>query len=92
MRYILPLRRFLWEVGTQLNMEFVSPATMHSTVFEDKNGALGLAESPRKHPSTHHIAVKYMSESEGVSLSISRTRNPNGNEKGNKFDESNSRD
>ena len=32
---------------------------MHSTVFEDNNGALGLAKSPRTTPRMHHIAMKY---------------------------------
>ena len=35
------------------------PAIVHSTVFEYKNGALGLAKSPRTTPRTRHIAVKY---------------------------------
>ena len=34
-------------------------ATMKSTVFEDNNGALGRATSPKMTPRTRHIAVKY---------------------------------
>ena len=55
---ILPLRRLIQEVMTQLNTEFASPAIMHYTVFEDKNGVLGLAKSRRTTPRTRHIAVK----------------------------------
>ena len=32
---------------------------MQSTVFEDNNGALGLATSPKLTPWAKHIAVKY---------------------------------
>ena len=32
---------------------------IHSTVFEDNNGALALATSPKITPRTKHIAVKY---------------------------------
>jgi hypothetical protein len=32
---------------------------MKSTVFEDNNGALGLATSPKLTPRTRHICVKY---------------------------------
>jgi hypothetical protein len=32
---------------------------LHSTVFEDNNGALSLATSPKISPRTKHIAVKY---------------------------------
>ena len=32
---------------------------MHSTTFEDNNGALTLASTPCMTPRSHHIAVKY---------------------------------
>ena len=59
MRNILPLRQLVQEVGAQLKMDFAFPAIMHSTVFEDNNGALGLATSPRTTIRTLHIATKY---------------------------------
>jgi len=59
MRDLLPMRDLLQEIGTKLNLDFANPAIMHSTVFEDNNGALGLATSPRITPRTKHIAVKY---------------------------------
>ena len=59
MQEILPLRKFIQEVGTQLNIYFASPTIMQSTVSENNNDALGLAKSPSKIPSTRHIDVKY---------------------------------
>ena len=32
---------------------------MHSTVFEENNGALGLSKPPRTSLRTRHISVKY---------------------------------
>ena len=59
MRELLPMRELLQEVGTTLDLDFAKPAIVHSTVFEDNNGALTLATSPRITPRTKHIAVKY---------------------------------
>ena len=59
MHYLVHLWIFIQEVGTELNMEFSSPVIMNSAVFEDSNGALGLATSTRKTTRTRHIAVKY---------------------------------
>ncbi len=59
MRELIPLRAILQEVGTKLNLDFAQPIIMHSTVFEDNNGALGLASSPKMTPRTKHIGVKY---------------------------------
>ena len=59
MRDLLPMRRILAELGTRLKLEFMQPAMIHSTIFEDNNGALGLATAPKLTPRTKHIAVKY---------------------------------
>ena len=59
MRYLLPLRKLIQKVGTQFNINFASPATMHSTLFDNNNGALSLDKFPRTTPRTHHISVKY---------------------------------
>ena len=59
MRDLVPMRRFLQELGTNMKLAFAKPAIVHSTVFEDNNGALGLATSPKMTPRTKHIAVKY---------------------------------
>ena len=59
MRDLIPMRRLLQEAGEGLNLSFAKPAILHSTVFEDNNGALSLALSPKMTPRTKHIAVKY---------------------------------
>ena len=59
MRELLPMRELLQEVGEQLKLDFAKPSQMHSTVFEDNNGAMGLATSPKIMPQTKHIAIKY---------------------------------
>ena len=59
MRDLIPMRRLLQEAGTALALSFSQPAILHSTVFEDNNGALTVATSPRISPRTKHIAVKY---------------------------------
>ena len=42
-----------------MSLSFAKPAILHSTVFEDNNGALQLAQAPKTSPRTKHIAVKY---------------------------------
>jgi len=59
MRDLVPMRRLLQEIGTVMKLDFACPALVHSTIFEDNNGALGLALSPKMTPRTKHIAVKY---------------------------------
>ena len=59
MHDILHLRRLLQEVGNQLKTDFAYPIIIHSTVFEDTNGNLGLATSPRTTPRSSYISVKY---------------------------------
>jgi hypothetical protein len=59
MRDLVPLRRLLKEIGEKLDLDFAKPAITHSTVFEDNNGALGLATAPKLTPRTKHIAVRY---------------------------------
>ena len=59
MRELLPARELLQEIGTELQLDFAKPTIMHSTVFEDNNGALQLTTSPKITPRTKHIAVKY---------------------------------
>ena len=56
---LIPLRRMLGELGTLLNLGFTETSMMHSTVFEDNNGALALAQAPKMTPRTKYIAVEY---------------------------------
>ena len=53
------MRELLKEISSKTNLAANDIGTMHSTVFEDNNGALGLATSPRITPRTKHIAIKY---------------------------------
>jgi hypothetical protein len=58
-RELLPMRELFQEVGHALNLKCAIPTILHSTVFEDNNGALSIATSPKISPRTKHIAVKY---------------------------------
>ena len=42
-----------------MQIDTIKDGIMYSTVFEDNNGALGLALAPKLTPRTKHIAVKY---------------------------------
>ena len=61
-------------MGTMMKLNFAKPALVHSTIFEDNNGALGLATAPKMTPRTKHIGVKYhwfkshISEEEGIMI------------------------
>ena len=68
LRDLIPMRRLLEEAGKGLSIDLGKPATLHSTVFEDNNGALSLALSPKISPRTKHIAVKYHHFRESVGL------------------------
>ena len=59
MRELIPLRRLLLEIAQTLGLKELKPALICSHVFEDNNGAIGLAESPKLTPRTKHIAIKY---------------------------------
>jgi hypothetical protein len=58
-RELLPMRELFQEIGSSLKLKCAIPTILHSTVFEDNNGALSLATSPKISPRTKHIAVKY---------------------------------
>ena len=60
MRELLPMRSLLKEASSALHLDSEGQdALVHSTIFEDNNGALALASSPRIAPRTKHIAVKH---------------------------------
>ena len=60
MRDLLPLRTLLSEIVTKMKLPLVSDnVDLHSTVFEDNNGALAIATSPKLTPRSKHIHVKY---------------------------------
>jgi Reverse transcriptase (RNA-dependent DNA polymerase) len=59
LRDVIPMRRLLKEASEGLSLTVKPTAKMYSTVFEDNNGALSIAQSPRMSPRTKHIAIKY---------------------------------
>ena len=59
MRELLPLRSLVKKMATAMAFNQTFAIRTHSTVFEDNNGALILASSPRMTPRSKHIAVKY---------------------------------
>ena len=59
MRELLPLRALVKEMATAMAFNQTFAIRTHSTVFEDNNGALILASSPRMTPRSKHIALKY---------------------------------
>ena len=79
MRDLVPMRRLLQEVGTKMNLDFAKPALVHSTIFEDNNGALGLATSPKLTPRTikYHWFKSLIGESNGNEFIIKKIESEN---------------
>ena len=81
MRDLLPMRRILAEIGEKCKLDFMKPAMIHSTIFEDNNGALGLATAPKLTPRTKHIGVKFhwfkshIGEDKGILITNVESRN-----------------
>jgi hypothetical protein len=61
MRELFPFRELVQELSTTMAYKKEFEIRTHSKVFEDNNGALILASSPRMSPRSKHIAVKYRS-------------------------------
>ena len=59
MRELLPIRALVREMSLALKFTKIFELRTHSKIFEDNNGALILASSPRMTPRSKHIAVKY---------------------------------
>ena len=60
MRQLLPARKLLKELMTEVDGANTSDdASISSTVFEDNNGALTMATSPKLTPRSKHIHIKY---------------------------------
>ena len=58
-RELIPMRRMFEEVLKALSLEQTCPVTVKSKIFEDNNGAISTATTPKMTPRTKHIAVKY---------------------------------
>jgi hypothetical protein len=58
-RQLIPLRSILAELLTCLKISDTVAVRSRSTVYEDNNGALALANMPHMTPRSKHIAIKY---------------------------------
>jgi hypothetical protein len=58
MRDLLPTRELINEVLQHLTID-LQGVTTHSTVFEDNQGAIALANAPKMTPRSKHIGIKY---------------------------------
>ena len=58
MRDVIPLMTIIEELSEILQIKNEKPK-IYCTVFEDNNGALELAKTPRLRPRTKHISLKY---------------------------------
>jgi hypothetical protein len=67
MRDVIPLMDQITEMDGIFNDNSPKPV-LHCKLFEDNNGALELAKSPRYRPRTKHIAIKYHHFGEHVKL------------------------
>jgi hypothetical protein len=59
LRELIPLRRGFEDMIKAFNLEKTHPVTVKSQIFEDNNGAISTASTPKMTPRTKHIAVKY---------------------------------
>jgi hypothetical protein len=59
MRELLPAQCLVAEVQQALKMQLKGAPVVKSTVFEDNQGAVALANSPKMNPRTKHIGIKY---------------------------------
>jgi hypothetical protein len=57
-RDLLPMRGLLHELSAATKL-VVGSTMAHSTIFEDNKGCVELANAPKMHPRTRHIALKY---------------------------------
>ena len=58
MRDIIPMKRVLKDICENMGFDKFD-SSLKCTVFEDNNGCIELAKSPKMRPRTKHIALKY---------------------------------
>ena len=81
MRKLFHQRELFQEIGNKMGLSYTQPIILNSSVFEDNNGALQLAQAPKISPRTKHIAVKYrflcdkIGEDKGILLKKVGTEN-----------------
>jgi hypothetical protein len=59
MRHLLPLREIVNEIREHMGLEKDYPVHMMSKVFEDNNGCIAVATSPKITPRSKHIGTAY---------------------------------
>ena len=59
MRELIPMRRSFDDMLVAFNLRQDNSPTVKSIIFEDNNGAISTATTPKMTPCTKHIAVKY---------------------------------
>jgi len=59
MRHLLPLRELVDEIREHLRLDKDYPVRMKSKVFEDNNGCISLATSPKITPRSKHIGTAF---------------------------------
>ena len=59
MRHLIPIRSVCADLCKSLGLEEMTKSRMHSVIFEDNLGALGLANAPKDTPQSKFYAVKY---------------------------------
>jgi Reverse transcriptase (RNA-dependent DNA polymerase) len=59
LREVIYLRQVVAEMGSHFGMDDQLAVRTHSAVFEDNNGALSLAATPKLTPRSRHYATKY---------------------------------
>jgi hypothetical protein len=60
MREFIPMRRAFDDMLSAFHLRQDDSPTVKSTIFEDNNGAISTATTPKMTPCTKHIAVKYL--------------------------------
>ena len=58
MREIIPMKRILQDIFENMGFDLFK-SSLKCTIFEDNNGCIELAKSPKMRPRTKHIALKY---------------------------------
>ena len=59
MRELLPMRALLAEIGSKLNLSFVSQSLVRSTVFEDNQSCLSMVNVPKMSTRNKYLSLKY---------------------------------
>ena len=59
LRDLIPIRRLLDSLNDSLHFSEGDQVLVKSTIFEDNNGAISMAQAPNLSPRTKHIATRY---------------------------------